>query len=257
MCSYSVLLDIRERALLVELNGIIKTKNLPVNIETASLDVGDIQIFRCDDDDEGVLKKTMVAVIERKTVQDFYSSIRDGRYAEQKVRFRALTALIKLYIIEGDVYDSVYRGKFPSDYLLQRLMRLQFMYNISIVQTPNILRTAEYILLLIRKLTNNSLVCKEEDDTKEETSPIYKESISIVKKENMTPATVYYLQLKQIPGFAGTTVNAIVSVYHNLPDLLKSLQTTPEEVSKIKINEKRQLGMKAVENMKKYLLGVN
>lgn len=250
MSSYSVLLDIRERGLLVELNKIIEGKNLPIRIETVPLDVGDIQIWRCDNEGQ----KTLVALIERKTVQDFYSSIRDGRYAEQKVRFRTLAAPMKLYLIEGDVYNSEYRGKFPADYLLQRLIRLQFMYKIAIVQTPTILRTAEYVLLLIRKLSNHSLVCKEEDeDSVEEESSSYKESISIVKKENMTPATVYYLQLKQIPGFASTSVNAIVSVYPNILALLQGLQTAPAMVASIKINEKRQLGMKAVENLKKYL----
>ena len=248
--SYSVILDIREHGLLNELTNIIKGKNLQIQIETAPLDVGDIQIFRCDNGGE----RRLVSLIERKTIQDFYSSIRDGRYAEQKVRFRRLAAPIKLYIIEGDMYSDEGRGKFPSDYLLQRLIRLQFMHNIGVVQTPSILRTAEYILLLTRKLTNNSLVCKDEDDTSHGDSTIYREKISIVKKENMTPSTVYYLLLKQIPGFASTSVNAIVSAYPNLLLLLKNLQTAPEEVGRIKINEKRQLGMKAVETLKTYLV---
>ena len=253
MTSFSVILDTRERRLCEEISKIATVQNLSITVQTTNLDVGDIQI--CQTGNEDSEKSSLVALIERKTIQDFYSSIRDGRYAEQKVRFRSLHAPIKFYMIEGDIYSSEGRGKFPSDYLLQRLMRLQYMYNIGVVQTPDIRRSAEYILLLVRKLNNNSLVCKDtaEKPYVDNDHLSYKESISIVKKENMTPSTVYFLQLKQIPGFANTLVTAIATAYPNLLTLLKSLQTEPEEVGKVKINGKRQLGMKAVETMKRFL----
>ena len=121
------------------------------------------------------------------------------------------------------------------------------MYSIGVAQTPSTIRTVEYILLLIRKLTSNSLVFKEGIDsdeagtveTKKETPSSYKECTSITKKESMTPSTVYYLQLKQITGFACTLVNAIVSRYPSLVLLIISLHTAPEEVGWIKVSEKR------------------
>ncbi len=51
-----------------------------ITIEKKNLDLGDIII----------IKENYKILIERKTISDLCSSIKDGRYKEQKIRFNKL-----------------------------------------------------------------------------------------------------------------------------------------------------------------------
>ena len=85
---YSIILDNREGKL------IDYFKDKP-RILIEQLELGDI-IFRINDNDE------VKYIIERKSVSDLYSSIKDGRYREQKVRLLANYPLSKIiYLIEN------------------------------------------------------------------------------------------------------------------------------------------------------------
>ena len=79
---YTLLIDYREKSLKTYFETFDFTndkhlKNIILKIE--NLDLGDIIIKK----DEKV-----ILIIERKTLQDLYSSINDGRYKEQKVRLK-------------------------------------------------------------------------------------------------------------------------------------------------------------------------
>ena len=71
------------------------------NVKFSNLDIGDI-VFRYQGD--------IVVLIERKTIGDLISSIKDGRYREQKMRllkYREDNPHIKiLYILEGHYKKS-------------------------------------------------------------------------------------------------------------------------------------------------------
>ena len=63
------------------------------NINFDNLSIGDIQINYKDD---------IVLIIERKTIKDFVSSLKDKRYSEQKIRLKNNIDNNKiLYLIEG------------------------------------------------------------------------------------------------------------------------------------------------------------
>ena len=70
------------------------------NITFDNLSIGDIQINY---NDETIL------LIERKTIKDFISSLKDKRYSEQKIRLKNNIDNSKiLYLIEGKISD--YKG---------------------------------------------------------------------------------------------------------------------------------------------------
>ena len=72
------------------------------NIVKENLDIGDIQIIYKDNNDEKLL-----VIIERKTYDDLSTSIKDGRYKEQKQRIKDSGIKYKIYLIECDSkYDK-------------------------------------------------------------------------------------------------------------------------------------------------------
>ena len=79
-CDYteSVIVDNREGKIIAELE-----RTTPFEYTKANLDIGDFKF-------ELGKKKIL---IERKTVDDLISSIKDGRYKEQKYRLMNLTPL--------------------------------------------------------------------------------------------------------------------------------------------------------------------
>ena len=91
-------IDIREEELIKNINFLIANipsfKDIQVVIET--LPLGDIIIY---DEESDKL------VIERKSVNDLLSSIKDGRYEEQSYRLNGLNHHNHniIYLIEGDI----------------------------------------------------------------------------------------------------------------------------------------------------------
>ena len=70
------------------MNSLIETVNSFKNIiiKTETLSVGDIII--CDDKETNIEEKL---IIERKSIADLLSSIKDGRYEEQSYRLNGLS----------------------------------------------------------------------------------------------------------------------------------------------------------------------
>ena len=75
-------------------------QNNNVAIQSYNLDIGDIQIHYVDENNEDYL----LTIIERKTYDDLSTSIKDGRYKEQKNRIlNSIPQNIrKIYLIEGN-----------------------------------------------------------------------------------------------------------------------------------------------------------
>ena len=90
-------IDNRERDLIQSFT------NNNIKIETQNLDIGDIQIIYIDDN---CMEHNLV-IIERKTYDDLSTSIKDGRYKEQKNRILNSVSnnIRKVYLLEGNKND--------------------------------------------------------------------------------------------------------------------------------------------------------
>jgi ERCC4-type nuclease len=94
-CKYNLILDNRE-------NELIKIfRSCFSQVFVSQLDVGDIAICQMKDKSAKIL-----AIFERKTVNDMLASLKDGRYKEQKLRLMSNHCQDKTkriyYILEGD-----------------------------------------------------------------------------------------------------------------------------------------------------------
>lgn len=92
--------DIRETALIQQIHN--KIVNIPmyknIQFKSETLPIGDIIL--CDENEEYV-------ILERKTLNDLLSSVKDGRYEEQSYRLNGSEHPNHniIYLIEGDVHQ--------------------------------------------------------------------------------------------------------------------------------------------------------
>ena len=123
----TIYIDCREKQLIEELH------NVDLKFTCKSLDNGDVHIIA-----------NQIICLERKTIQDFYASIRDNRFQEQKNRIKKCQADLIIYLIEGNNISHG-KGNFNDDFLDKTLWTLLLSEHIKIIKTDNIHQTALFI----------------------------------------------------------------------------------------------------------------
>jgi len=92
-------------------------------------------------------------IIERKSISDLASSIKDGRFREQKERLSQSNANI-IYIIEGNI--NTLRGNgICKTTLKSSIMNLQLKHKYLVFKTDSESDSLEYLLLLYKKIREN------------------------------------------------------------------------------------------------------
>jgi ERCC4-type nuclease len=176
-----LVIDCREKELLKQINQQVLF-TLPfkkIKVESENLPIGDILIK--DDNNNDLL------IIERKTIPDLLSSIKDGRYEEQSYRLNGMEHPNHniMYLIEGDTNNKKYFQKVDKMMFYSALLSLNYYKGFSVIKTQNLTETAIFIcnsLIKIQKNnglkkqpfylnniaknydTNNDTTCKETDD---------------------------------------------------------------------------------------------
>ena len=196
MSNFLILIDNRE----IKLKNYFKDYS---NIEFKNLDLGDI-IFKINDE--------IVLIIERKTINDLYCSIKDGRYKEQKVRLISNYSCNNiLYLLEENI--GSYKQKFNTDIIYGTVINILIRDNIRILHSVSIEETIKYIEILIKRLeTNKDFFIT---DTPHKLPIDYSESIKLEKKKNLTPEICQITQLAQIPGVSINSAKFILEHYSN------------------------------------------
>lgn len=232
--NYSIILDNREAKL------IDYFKDKP-RIEVEQLELGDI-IFRNNDNNE------VKYIIERKSVSDLYSSIKDGRYREQKARLLANYPLSKIiYLIEGTVPYNNANTYFGS--IVNMLLR----DNIKVFQCSNINHSIVFLETIQKRFEANAEFLNEATSMTGG-SEDYLSTIKTKKKDNMTRENYQHIVLAQIPGMSISKAKAIFEEYKNIENLIHNIKTYGHEIlSDIKINN-RKLGLKLSERVFNYLV---
>ena len=100
-------------------------------------------------------------IIERKSLSDLASSIKDGRYAEQSFRLNNYNFQNHniVYLIEGDLRYWEKSGgrynKIPLKTFYVTMFSLQYYKGFSVMRTLNLTETAEYILRSAEKMSRD------------------------------------------------------------------------------------------------------
>jgi ERCC4-type nuclease len=255
-----VKVDTREAALLQQIYYQVSVipvfKSIKVISET--LPIGDIII---NDDNEDKI------IIERKSVNDLLSSIKDGRYEEQSYRLNGLNHHNHniVYLIEGDVNKV---NRFKPDNQLEKLTLYSAMFSLnyykgfsvfrsfSLDETANIICNMAYKIgkdlskkpyyqnKLQIEVPINEIIKNENDNVENEsggqsettdepeqaqtTDKDYVGVVKKIKKDNITPDNIGEIMLCQIPGISSVTALAVMEKYKNISNLIKEIEANNE-----------------------------
>jgi len=271
--------DIRESELLIKMNSLIETVKLFKNIiiKTETLSLGDIII--CDDKETNPEEKL---IIERKSITDLLSSIKDGRYEEQSYRLNGLNHHNHniIYLIEGDVNRNTYfksRTDIEKQIVYSSMFSLNYYKGFSVFRSFSLEETATIVCNMAYKLEKQKLSGKnafykisekpiietleetnENEETIDKSVKDYVNVIKKVKKENITPDNIGEIMLCQIPGISSVTALSIMEQYKNMPNLIKELESNNDCLKNItSTNSKgqiRKINKTSIANIVKFLL---
>ena len=202
-----VVIDSREAQLKVELSKVGH------NYETQQLPVGDVIIsraFLCDCSSETHPKQEMLIIYERKTLNDFYSSIVSGRYAEQRERLK-LTGTKVAYILEGYSPTTLF-GKDITLLVHGALENLVLYHNIFILPTLSVEQTAKSIMNMKAKL-------EKKDMSK---SMGMGDPVQLVPRKDKVMENIHGNQLLLIPGVSTTVAKLLLDTYPTLRSLISA-----------------------------------
>lgn len=283
-------IDNRERNLIELVEKKISTSkneynnNIKINVE--QLDLGDIIIYDDNTNEE-------LLIIERKTIHDLSSSIKDGRYSEQS--FRLMNTNIHnhniLYLIEGNIdsfkitknYNNIHHNTIYSS-----IVSLSFIKGFSVFKTNNLDETAHYILRIAYKLSINNKplyykninqnIIQNNNNQKNENieqnieqninnneTELKSEYCNVIKrnkKSNITNENIGIIMLMQIPQVSYNSAKAIMDKYNNnFKSLLDDLSNNTKCLNDIKYKSKyknsftyRNINKTTITNIFSYLI---
>ena len=276
-----IIVDTREQDLLLLVKTLIETipsfKDLEIVCET--LPIGDIIIS------DGVEEKL---IIERKSVNDLLSSIKDGRYKEQSYRLNGINHHNHniVYLIEGDInkFNRFKDNRIEKLTLYSAIFSLNYYKGFSVIRTFNLDETAIFVCNSANKIRkeveksyysnnkvletsiNKNITNEEsldnageiESNDKESNDKDYISVVKKVKKENITPDNISEIMLCQIPGISSVTAIAIMQKFKTIPELIINLEKDENCLKDItSINAKgqqRKINKTSAANIIKFLL---
>ncbi len=204
-----------------------------------------------------------IIVIERKTLNDLVSSIRDKRYKIQKIKLKeTYPSSSIIYLIEGafDYNPSIplYIDGMDKYSVISSIINTQVRDNIHIVNTKNLEDTFDFLLALLIRICKNTK--QYEDNNNEDKNKVKKEDF--IKKHKITSKQdMFFYQLTQVPGISAKTAQAFVNIYGNMLEFYKvfTSMNNEEKLKQLKSitiddnNKPRKINSKVAEAIVQYM----
>lgn len=218
---------------------------LNIDILFENLEQADFLIYNSDNE--------ILMIIERKSISDLLSSVKDNRYAEQSNRLLELRENLNInenniiyYIIEGNrnniIPDST---EFKTFYSC--IFSLNYKKKFNLLLSNSINETIVFITEFITRLCSN----KYNNDIKNTNVK------SLIKKEIPTRTNIGAIMLSSVPDIGYNTASNILKYYNNsIYEFIQKLKVSEENIKileEFKINN-RKLSKKIIKNIKDYLL---
>ena len=245
-----LLIDAREPKTLVNyLNNLNEQSNVKISIVQKNLNIGDYVFY-----DE--INNKELLIIERKSLADLESSIKDGRYKEQSYRLNE-TPLHNhniIYLLEGAIIN--YKNVEFRTTLYSTLFSLNYYKGFSVINVLNQTETGDLLMSIACKLVRENkpgFYCTLSDSSivKEEN---YLNNIKTSKKAHINSDNIFQLMLMQIPGISNVSALALSNEFKNMENLLDSLKKEKDEkLETIKLASGRKLNKNIIASLKLYL----
>ena len=248
-----IILDERETYLYNAICEKQTTMEKPFELEKKPICLGDIHFVH---DDKEIL------IIERKSLQDLVSSIKDGRYEEQSYRLIHSSGMYRhhiVYVIEG--LFSQLRQPRDKKMVYSAMTMLQLYKGFNVIRTQSVIDTAEWILYtadkLGRELERGYLPWTPEAKENDIEPARYCNVVKKTKKDNITPENIGEIILSQIPSISSVSAIAIMKKFGTITNLIDAIRNDPICLNDIVCETKgktRKIGKNVVENILKFLV---
>ena len=250
--------DYRESELSTKLRAFLSSKNYSnISITLENLQLGDIIIC----DDKGVEN----IIIERKTLQDLASSIRDGRYKEQSFRLNDCNIHNHniVYLVEGNIqgykpYSNKGGNTAVDKYaLMSSMVSITYFKGFSLYKSNSVDESAEWIIQTAYKLGKEGGKSFYSLEQKED-STNYSSVVKRTKKNNITPVNIGEIMLGQIPNVSSVVAIAVMERFKTIKELIHALskdKTALNGVATVNKNgQSRKISKTSIENIYNYLV---
>tara|TARA_B100000963_G_scaffold308400_1_gene283874 strand:- start:1846 stop:2643 length:798 start_codon:yes stop_codon:yes gene_type:complete len=256
---YYLHVDYREKDLYLLISNLIEYKysNLKIELCKSNLEIGDIIILNS--------KKEIINIIERKTLHDLLSSIKDGRYENQSERLKQhkLDNHNIMYLIEGNL-SLPGLNENEKNMILSSIISINVFKGFSIIRTLNSIESSQYICRMLYKYTKNkykneiekiNVIDFTDEDNKETNLDLHISGLKKMKKNHeISRENINLCLLCQIPSINEKTANAIIQHYGNVTfdKIIENIREDPSSLHDIKIctNEKfRRINKTIVDNI--------
>ena len=195
-------------------------------------------------------------IIERKSLADLESSIKDGRYKEQSFRLNE-TPLHNhniIYLLEGAIIN--YKNAEFKSTLYSTLFSLNYYKGFSVINVLNQTESCDLLLAIASKLIRENMpgfYCQPISSTNLVNSE-YCTTLKPTKKSHITKDNIFAIMLKQIPGISNVSALALVSEFKTMENLLSSLKTDYCNFENIKLESGRKINKNIISALKEYLI---
>jgi crossover junction endonuclease MUS81 len=197
-------------------------------------------------------------IVERKSLSDLASSIKDGRYDEQSYRLNGIPHHNHniIYLIEGDMFRfNTFKERIDKQTLYSAMFSIHYFKGFSVMRSNTMDETAMIVCNMVYKLVSglksgkqgyypNQPIKKSSDQTCDQnglqssenvlddtnvntelaTEKDYCTVVKKIKKDNITPENIGEIMLCQIPGISSTSALAILSHFKTLPNLISAIK---------------------------------
>ncbi len=227
------------------------------------LDVGDVQI----------VSNSVVIMIERKTCHDMAASVKDGRYREQKARLMASGAAKQhiLYVMEGvpsmtrllEAEEPIFGVKpcVLSGMMVNTMLR-DGLHVVPVASTED---TAAWVWAIAQRCLadpDKFLAGATAGAAGEGVAGGagaggngYLQHIHVKKRDNITPASCYVMQLCQVPGISVKIAEGIVEKFPTMLGLLSALSAMENDKQRLQcLGDIPMIGKKKAQVLLSYLL---
>lgn len=249
-----ITVDTREPLLASLLQSYPGRSGTGISVEVIPLDIADVRIQ---------FGEEAFILVERKSCMDLISSVKDGRYREQKVRLLASGAKTHhlFYLLEGvpsmtelQELDMCIGGMQPS-VLSGAILHTMLRDGIHVVCVPNTEETAAWVWTMAQKCLANPEKILGGAGAGGSGGTGYAHHIRMKKMDNVTPDVCYLMQLSQIPTISVTIASEIVAKYPTMLRLLTHLSHLGSDEERIRcLSEIPKIGKKKAQQLLSYLL---
>ena len=249
-----IIIDERETSLYDKCIAVVQTSDLQtISVTKQVLQLGDI-IFKTNEDE-------LLCIIERKSLNDLISSIKDGRYDEQSHRLShngecSLHQVI--YLIEGMM--STLRTPQEKKLVYSCIASLNCFKGFSVLRSNSIQETAEMLVWMADKIDRTvgklPIVTNAGEIAAVSTDQNYCTVVKKTKKENITSDNIGEILLCQIPGISSTTAIAIMKNFTSFAHLMDEIKTNPGCLDNLTCESNgktRKISKKCLESIVLYL----